>query len=182
MHCCAQSSRGRGVVLQVDFSMGCNNPMDIVKFFDEFDDKTAFLGSSRHDNSLLPRYFQASCLFDCDAFPFGCEHLLHAGRFPGIERLSTHDVEQIAQESNARNLANRRQTHRQKGRQQMLSLLPSVHFRCCWMSRGSTWCIAQERFLQNCHRIGSFVFTAGGLTRDTWQPLMRPSASGTTTI
>lgn len=54
------------LVLQVDFSMGRKNPMDVVKFFDEWEDKTAFLGSSRPDNSLIPRYFQASRHFDCD--------------------------------------------------------------------------------------------------------------------
>lgn len=43
---------------KVDFSMGRKNPMDVVKFFDDWDDETAFVGSSRPGHSLIPRYFQ----------------------------------------------------------------------------------------------------------------------------
>lgn len=43
---------------KVDFSMGRKNPMEVVKFFDEWNDEKSFLGSSRPDNSFIPHYFQ----------------------------------------------------------------------------------------------------------------------------
>lgn len=43
---------------KVNFSMGSKNPMDVVKFFDEWEDQTSFSGSSRRDNSMMPKYFQ----------------------------------------------------------------------------------------------------------------------------
>ncbi len=48
------------MAVQVDFGMGGDNPLDIVKFFDDYDQDTTFSGAERFDNSMRPAHFQAS--------------------------------------------------------------------------------------------------------------------------